>query len=423
MGYNAARFIGVESWNRAPDTNPPGHPNGTSQGLYLKPDQSATLSSIQLSPTKQYQISVWYRVASPGAYTHQSFWVKLGAGPGGGLKVPLDETATGRQHATTPYSNFVPTTSIAAGGISIYDLKIYRPSTISEPQYDIGLTIDYMCVSEYVSASGGGSGGGSGENTTSGACQICTYTPAPVNTGDALLNIRNAVQNVWNAIVAQLWCNLRRFFECVLMSILGQIAQAIVDFLAFVLGLGYWLVQTAGGLINWVVSAIYAVVRWFGGSIVNIARGLINFLQTIGLLDLLNRILGAIASIPSFIGQIINFIVGIFQFLGQAIGAVVQLVTMIWQFFITMIQAVVVIIRSIFDGFNTASLGTISGSVICSTPSTIGYDVCLGFYILDNTVFSGPAYYLFIIVVGLASLDTLVWALGVIRKKLQGGAE
>jgi hypothetical protein len=73
------------------------------------------------------------------------------------------------------------------------------------------------------------------------------------------------------------------------------------------------------------------------------------------------------------------------------------------------------IIETLISGFN-ASATAISGSPICTNSSDFLYAVCLGFYVIDNTILSGPAFYLIPIAIGLLVFDTFVWAFQAIRR-------
>jgi len=287
-------------------------------------------------------------------------------------------------------------------------------------QPEAGLVINYWCISEIESSE-------EVRDTKSEECFECIYEPKDVIGVAGLPHIQHIVENILNTI-GWLWCSLRKFLECQLWIILGQIGKAILDILNWIIGFAEWIVGTMGEIIQFVLNVVARFAEWLWGHFRNIIQGVGNFL--IGILEWL---INAASSI-------VNFFRTIFETLGLVIGAVFQvigaIINAVLSFFATVLQWIAeifglgdVIIMSLESGFNTgapAPLGgapplgdspplTISQSFSCVNPEGVLYPVCLAFYVLDNTIFQGPGYYIFIVIISIISIDTIVWATNLIR--------
>ncbi len=78
------------------------------------------------------------------------------------------------------------------------------------------------------------------------------------------------------------------------------------------------------------------------------------------------------------------------------------------------------IFTALFTAMNAAAVAVPPGAPMCNTPGTVLFYPCLGFYVLDNTIFSGPVVYIAPIFMGVMSWRTLIWAVHRIKAVFAG---
>lgn len=286
------------------------------------------------------------------------------------------------------------------------------PSQLSEIEFfyeadkpDIGLIVKYWCLYDYQERQPEDDRDTKGEE-----CFQCIH--------EALwdgnpLNLIGLVQEIAN-VVGWLWCGLRRFLECQLWVILGQIAQAIVNILSWIVGFAEWIVATVGSFISFLLSLVGEVIKFFAAAFSNVIRGIVNVIR--GVADFFGNALRGVVNffrgIAETIGLIIQIVVKVIE---VVIVALITIVATVFQWIANIFGVTGTAIQAINDGFNESEV-VISGSLTCTDPGGLLYAVCLGFYVLDNTIFNGPGKYLFIVFIGVLSLDTLLWAIETLRR-------
>lgn len=134
---------------------------------------------------------------------------------------------------------------------------------------------------------------------------------------------------------------------------------------------------------------------------------------------LLNVIASNVRDMPTILGNGLAFLGEQFFVLIQNAESFFEVVIGLFAWFLQaiayLITLVPLIISALVTGFNAAAV-PISGSPLCGAPGDFLYAPCLGFYILDNTLFSGPAFYLLPLVIGILVFDTFIWALAKFRE-------
>jgi hypothetical protein len=259
---------------------------------------------------------------------------------------------------------------------------------------------------------------------------VCTYHPL----GD--------LPTDFSEYVGWLGCRLTQLWECQLRALLYVIYTTIMSILTF-MGFGrIWLSATISNGIAWANGNFITVSYWLNGQFTNLGitfqNNLINLrsftLITGGgagfwdaVVAIANAISGMVSQLISGIGtpiigllqQIVTGLFGIAQGLLSIIGTLLTIV-MIWlstevSLVVNMLTG---IIAALYSSFNQAAIALPLGAPTCETPGTILYYPCLGFYVLDNTIFSGPVVYLFPIFMGITAWRTLLWGMGKVKNML-----
>jgi hypothetical protein len=357
------------------------------QGLLMLPGHKLGIQ-LPLRPDVKYQISGSFypeRIVD----TPRSLYVSLGASTFI-VQPPLyrDESVS----FEFPPATFQP------GPDGTYMLILERPST------DNGLfEIKRICVSEYrerdvpISET-------ETEDEPPAACQAC-------DPPDSILDIFG--------IIGWLLCGIRNFFECVIVPFLAALARGVLDLLATALSFIGWIVRVVFDGLLWLAQIIVAPAIFVIAHIRNFFEGVNNELQVGTLASIGNVGVSYIRDLPTMLG---NALFSIGNELGNVLAnarSIFDLIGGLFNLFVRglayLITLTPLIIETLISGFN-ASATAISGSPICTNSSDFLYAVCLGFYVIDNTVLSGPAFYLIPVAIGLLVFDTFIWAFQAIRR-------
>ncbi len=360
--------------------------------LSLEPGSSA-YTTISIDASKQYDLRVYYSHFGAGAETDilrfnigaTSYILPMEVGYG-----VFDEVWT-QNNVTLARYEFL-------GQFMRFEFA-YAPGMLSN-----GLTVKWWCIREVAA---GPPAIGAITDTYYEACFECLYEP------EAYPDLLQAFNNI-GKFFGWLWCSLRKFFECQLWVILGQLLQGLLDLLNFIKGAFEWLWETVTGAIEWVGSLIGQVLEWIVATGANIITGIGNLIS--GLWDFLSAFF---TTIGLFIQALFEAVVTAIKIVIYVIDAVIRAVVVGVVAFVNWAAEIFglgqVVVDGINSGFNRDVGDTISGSLACDNPSGLLYPVCLGFYVLDNTIFDGPGYWVFIVFIGVFSLDTLLWAVEKVR--------
>jgi hypothetical protein len=280
-------------------------------------------------------------------------------------------------------------------------------------------------------------------------CITCTYSP----TGNFSIDIA--------LLVSWLTCQLVNIWGCEAMPILVFIWGVLLAIMHEIAWIPIWAadeMSIAGGWLNGntlavvyylngalfnatnlITTAIYysggahtTIIGGGGGTIWDVLIAFINQLGGVlhGLLDDITQIINTLVpNLAGIIITLINAVLGLafllFQFALFLLNSGLTVITDIINLFTSTIPA---ILGAFSQGFSQASYGTVSvgsfnssgalapgtvpGKFDCTDP--IIYHVCLGLYVLDNTIFSGSPGYVAVtlqIIVGLVFVNVLVWAI------------
>lgn len=352
-----------------------GNPEGTTYGLSLPPSGEARFPLI-LTPSRRYSIIMKWHTTDPTA--GETFRVSLGDHAGFSIPMPND---TASHEYTLPAANYPPD---AGSG---YTLRLWKDSGETDP----GLIVDYVCVARANDSWTYGGGGGS----ELPSCDACVYEPL----GDLGSDLP--------AVIEWLFCSLRRLIECELMVAIRGIWATVNEQLIFLSSfrlyidevLFYWGQSTA--------TNTQILGQYLGGHVSNIGQGVARSMQAGGLAETQNQIAAGVGNIAPVMHNMSSG-VGTRGNIGGALNDPLRAISEALGTLITMVPE---FIDSMVSGFNAEAVEAPSGAISCADTEQILYYPCLGLYVVDNTIFQGPAAYLIPVLMGVFAWDALTWAI------------
>lgn len=360
----------------------------TGSNFISLPPGSTALSTVVLRTDRQYEVTITH---SGSDESDQSFSFLLGGAEPYSISVP---TPSGYYATSTIPAQNYPTNS--GGG---WVLSIYRPSGDTGP-----LTIYNVCVRESGTI-GGGAGGDNGPEQT-----VCISCDQP--------------EDVWG-LLGWLWCNLRRFLECVLLSAIKGIWDFVGNLLLVSLAFIRWVGDSLSGTTSWLGQIGKAFVLVVLGQLGNVIQTLANGFLSGFLGDSFNQIGSTARDTPTLLANQLDGVLAPAQIVFTDVGDLISSFLMMIRLFLDalglLFQLIPILINALITGFNAAAT-PISGSPLCSNPSNLLYYPCFGFYVLDNTVFEGPARFLTPFAYGLLVFDTIIWVISKFKESFGGVA-
>jgi hypothetical protein len=228
-------------------------------------------------------------------------------------------------------------------------------------------------------------------------------------------------------IINWIVCNVIRILRCDL----GLSLQRAVEFLSNLIRGAFsffgWGVGMAEAVVAYVALVAGDTAGYVGGHVSNVVTAAGNGLHDSGAADALNRISGGMRDLPIALENGLSGLVEQFQNIfdtgGGIIGFVqsaIRLVEFIFSAFGFLISLIPILIDAL-AGASLASDPGLSTGPICSNPSELLYYPCLGFYVLDNTIFQGPAGAIIPAIAGFLSLNFVAWLIFKLRQTFGGG--
>jgi len=249
---------------------------------------------------------------------------------------------------------------------------------------------------------GGGSGGGPGGGPFVAVCGDIIPTP---RLGDSV--------QTW---IGWMWGQLSYFFRCELMVILNSIIDTITRFFTTMAQVSRWMMASMDAAMQWFGGDL---IGWLGGHLANIASGQSTtivsasggcdiwcILETLvdGLVSALDGIIDIAADIVDFLIDLVTAVINAaFAIMAAILALFLWLVGEVYRIFMMATG----LLMSIINAWGTATPEAING-LNCA----VDWDqsaVCLSFWILDNTVLSGPGEFMIPSITTLASVILAMW--------------
>lgn len=262
------------------------------------------------------------------------------------------------------------------------------------------------------------------EGPAPGMCSVNSYKP----TGDLPTDFSRGIN--W------FWLEIKNLWDCQAETILYGIWTGVVNLIKFLAFLRMWAQLTFYGLIGWLnaqfvnlgiyisnalVRAQFGTVITGGGgaglgdvlvSLFNTIRGIVSDLAGLG-----QSIVNAITALGSGIIAIVLEIV-------QILGAVVTLIlSFITGFLGNAIGILLGIFQSLINGWNMSAVSTSTYIPSCTDTSSSLIYLCAGLSLIEDQLQTGVAAWIVPIVLGIASMNLLLWGVGQIVGAFRGGSD
>jgi len=386
LGQDSANFRNLPgNWKLAPTTLT--NPVGTTSGLAFTTTNANAQLPLTLSRFNQYILTVRYHITNTTAGE-----IYLGLGNSPLLRVPIAGTQDTIQSFEVPSSNYEPNRLGTGSNADSYNLILIAPTTDD-------LIIDFICVKD-ASPSGGSTGtSGNGSWSSSGFVGIQAAV-------DGCTIPYDDTNNVFIYAISRIW-------HCGLKPAQEGIWAGVTNTFRFIQVGWDWLSTVVGNWITWISRTAGVLWAWFSGAAGNILIAVLNaaasLFNSLGLSDLLNRVVQFITNLPSIINAIVQTGIAVISIIGYWIGRFINTV-------LSVIFAVPALITSIITGFNTSAATVPVYAPSCNSSNPVLYAPCLSFYVLDHTVWDGPAFFIMPVFMGLIAWDVLMWAINTIKE-------
>ncbi len=326
-------------------------------------------------------------------------WQMVFMTPATGATGPLNLSAGDQDFAIDLFndtSDHTQTNQAIQLGTEPIELRLDRPVTASGD-----VVIRYLCFTPE------GDSVTQPTDSETGKADDCMLCDPPMSIADII------------GLLNWLVCNIRNVIICVIIPALGEVLKYLVLSVQYALSFFTWLVQAASDAVTWVAEVVVGFFQNLGGQVSNAIFGSNNALITSGAAGLLNQTASTARDLPTILANEANRLgtdlSNIFENSRSLPELVINLIGFAANLIMTVLGLIPLALQSLFDGL-ASSAEPVSGGLMCSTPDTTLYFPCLGFYILDNTFFQGPARFLIPVLMGVVMLDMLTWAIAAIRE-------
>lgn len=265
-----------------------------------------------------------------------------------------------------------------------------------------------------------------------GGCRSCVFSP----TGDLPTDFVEFQQ--W------LTCQFFQLWECQAKILLRYIWQILLSILMLFGFFRLWLSATIIGLVNWGNGNLLCFSNFLAGHLNNLGITFQNSLTNLrsftlvtgsgagfwdAIVAIANALSGMVQSLINGIGTPIigllqQIVSGLFGLIAGAMGIIGALLTIAFTWLTTqaslLIHMLGGIINALYTAINATAIAVPPGAPMCDAPGTVLYYPCLGFYVLDNTIFSGPVIYIVPIFMALMSWRVLMWAVHRVKGTFAG---
>lgn len=280
--------------------------------------------------------------------------------------------------------------------LSTDDFIIYTGFTDNET---VNIALSRVCLStDTDTPTGGGVPGPFGPT--------CNTIPVPTEDGIG----------VWTMYH---WRNLDKFFNCKLMVLLNRWFKLFDDFRLTALKFFRWGIAVVNKGVNWSQSLFW----WLNGHFRNIATGQVTtitdgggchdfFCAIVDVISTLANLLNpVVAALNNIVSVLLGVLVGTVNLFFAIIGGLVAFAVAIIIKLLSLFQLAGALLATIIGAYNSATPTAIPGMPMC------GIDVdssplCVWVWATDNTIFSGRWGILWAVVLSIAAVHLILWAIG-----------
>jgi hypothetical protein len=271
---------------------------------------------------------------------------------------------------------------------------------------ETAIQLDRVCI---VPATGPPATGGS--SGSYGTCAVCNYTA----NGDIAHDIVEMI--TWLA------CVITNLWTCEIYPIAQGTWDGVLEIVRGVGMLGRYLAYSFKITQEFLLSLVYYIAGYIynvglrvteaaGGNVVYIEQsGSMNLWDVLGALitGLRDVIVTALDDILAAIYLLLNFLTPVVTTLATVILSIINILVTVLNALLAQVLIVPMMAERMIVAFVTASATPIPGMPNCSVLNS--NPLCLGIYVIDNTILSGPAQMLLPVVLAAATVWVVLWTM------------
>lgn len=216
------------------------------------------------------------------------------------------------------------------------------------------------------------------------------------------------------------WKNLERFFDCTLMVKLNQMFSLMNDAWKTTRLFMRWCVVLVNKTGDWFTTFVW----WLGGHFRNIAVGQVTTVYQSGggqcsdLFCVLQTLInGILTPLNAIVEALINILGGVTGILFTAINGLLVIIISLISQVLGLLNLGQQLLSALINAYNNATPVAIAGLPNCSLdPRSSAF--CMGIWVLDNTIFSGPGAAIIPMLTGILSIHLLIWVVAELKRSV-----
>lgn len=266
----------------------------------------------------------------------------------------------------------------------------------------VNIAISRACISTDTDTPEGGGIGGPFHTT-------CNTIPVPTEDSIGLWTMYH-------------WRNLDKFFTCKLMVLLNKWFKLFDEFRRTMLLVARWWIAMANKAANWLASLLY----WLNGQFRNIAVGQVTIVNQGGggagiwdvLLAIINGILSPLLNIATKLFDLLVVLVGTAAaiLLAALVGIIALGVLFIAQI-LSLLTIGKDLLLVLINAFNATATVVPPVLPACQLDPQ-QHPLCVGFWVLENTIFSGTGAWLIPVIVSIGSIHLILWIVAEVKRTI-----
>lgn len=266
----------------------------------------------------------------------------------------------------------------------------------------VNIAISRACISTDTDTPEGGGIGGPFHTT-------CNTIPVPTEDSIGLWTMYH-------------WRNLDKFFTCKLMVLLNKWFKLFDEFRRTMLLVARWWIAMANKGANWLASLLY----WLNGHFRNIAVGQVTIVNQGGggagiwdvLLAIINGILSPLLNIATKLFDLLVVLVGTAAaiLLAALVGIIALGVLFIAQI-LSLLTIGKDLLLVLINAFNATATVVPPVLPACQLDPQ-QHPLCVGFWVLENTIFSGTGAWLIPVIVSIGSIHLILWIVAEVKRTI-----
>jgi PKD repeat protein len=210
------------------------------------------------------------------------------------------------------------------------------------------------------------------------------------------------------------WGNLDNFFQCDLMPLFNRTYRRIDSGFNMLSWSVRWSQASAAKGASWLGTDLFP---YLDGHFRNIALGRVTTIEGgggMGLWDVLLAFINLIRPVIDLITSTLGTTVTLFlSVITGVIGFVVSLASQ----GLSIVQQATGLLGTLISAYNNAPPETLPGMPSCSADPK-GHPLCIAWWVLENTIFSGPGALVIPVLTGVLSIHLVLWIVGEMKRAL-----